>query len=45
MTRVNIELPEELHKQIKIISATEGVSLKQFINKIIEDKLKHEKIK
>lgn len=40
MPNVNIEIPEEVHKKIKILSATEGVSLKELIIKALEEEVK-----
>ena len=31
MVIVNIQIPEELHKKIKIICAVRGISLKEFV--------------
>ena len=42
MTRINIEIPEELHKKAKIKCAMEGTSLIQLINKAVENKVKKE---
>ncbi|MBW2999034.1 hypothetical protein KY339_00030 [Candidatus Woesearchaeota archaeon] len=43
MTRVNIEIPEEVHKKVKIACAVNSTTLIQFINQAIEEKLKHDK--
>ncbi|MBW2999035.1 hypothetical protein KY339_00035 [Candidatus Woesearchaeota archaeon] len=43
MTRVNIEIQEELHKKAKIACAVKGVTLIQFINQAVEEKIKHDK--
>jgi predicted HicB family RNase H-like nuclease len=40
MTNVNIEIPDELHKKAKINCAIEEITLKDFIIKAIEEKLK-----
>lgn len=40
MTNVNIEIPTELHKKAKITCAIEEITLKDFIIKAIEEKLK-----
>jgi predicted HicB family RNase H-like nuclease len=42
MTRVNIEIPDEVHKKAKVASAMAGISLKDLINAAIEEKLKKE---
>jgi len=44
MTRINIEIPEELHKKAKIRCAMEGISLIQLINKAVENKVKKEAV-
>jgi len=36
MVNINIELPDELHKKLKIICAVNSTSIKDFINKSIE---------
>lgn len=40
MGRINIEIPEEAHKKIKIACAMKGKTLIQFINEAVEEKLK-----
>ena len=40
MGRVNIEIPEELHKQMKIACAKDSITIIEFIRKALEDKLK-----
>jgi hypothetical protein len=37
MPNVNIEIPEETHKKIKILSATQGKTLKEIIIKALEE--------
>ena len=44
MSRVNIEIPDELHKRVKIACAVDSMTLIDFINKAVEDRLKREKI-
>jgi len=44
MGRVNIEIPDEVHKKIKIACAVDSLTLIEFINEAIENKLKREKI-
>jgi len=44
MGRVNIEIPDELHKQAKVFCAANSITLIQLINQAIEDRLKREKI-
>ena len=43
MTRVNIEVDDELHKKAKLVSVSEGKTLIQFINEAIEEKVKKSK--
>lgn len=46
MTRINIELDENLHKRAKLNSVLQSKTLIQFIHEAIEEKLKkEEKIK
>ncbi len=40
MTNINIEIPDELHKKIKIQCAIEETTLKDFIVKALEQRLK-----
>ena len=37
MGNINIELPEELHKQIKVYCATHDISIKDFLIKSLEE--------
>ena len=41
--RINIEIPEETHKKVKAISALKGITLIEYINQAIEEKLKRMK--
>lgn len=43
MTRVNIEIPYELHKKIKVICAMKQTTLKEFINNVLEKRLKEKR--
>ena len=43
MTNVNIEIPDELHKKVKIKCAVDEMTLKEFIVKALEEKLKRKK--
>ncbi|MBN1792602.1 toxin-antitoxin system HicB family antitoxin [Candidatus Woesearchaeota archaeon] len=45
MPNINIEIPEEIHKKIKIIAASEGIPLKELIVKALEEKSKELKMK
>ncbi len=40
MTNVNIELPEELHKKLKVVCALDSITIKEYIVKTLEEKLK-----
>ncbi len=44
MGNVNIELPEDLHKKMKIACAVTSQTLIEFVNKSLEDKVKTEKV-
>jgi len=43
MTRVNIELPEDLHKRIKVICAIEDKTIKELVEEVLEKELGKEK--
>ena len=43
MGRVNVEIVEELHKKMKVACAMKDLTIIEFINKAIEEKLKNEK--
>ncbi len=43
MTNINIEIPEELHKKIKLRSVIEEKTLKGFIIEKLEEKFKQGK--
>ena len=45
MTRINIEIPEELHKKAKIACAMQEKTLRDYIVKALEDSLSKEKTK
>jgi hypothetical protein len=45
MTRINIEIKDEIHKKAKINSITKGITLIEYVNLSIKEKLKKEKIK
>lgn len=45
MVNINIEIPEETHKKIKILAATEGKSLKELIIKALDEKAEKVKLK
>lgn len=37
MVNVNIEIPEELHRQIKLAAVLEGVTLKAYVIETLDD--------
>jgi len=39
MTRINIELPEELHKKIKIDCAVKDTTIKDYIKEVLDKKV------
>ena len=43
MTRVNIEVEDELHKKAKLAAVLENKTLIEFINDAIEDKVRKSK--
>jgi predicted HicB family RNase H-like nuclease len=43
MSRVNIEIPDELHKKVKVACAVNSKTLIEFVNEAIEEKLKRDK--
>jgi len=45
MTNINIKIPDEVHKKLKVKCAIEGTSLKKAVIEIIKNKLKNEKDK
>ena len=42
MVNINIEVPDEVHKKIKILSALKGVPIKELIVKALEESVKNE---
>ncbi len=42
MTRINIEIPEEIHKQLKIEAALKGIAIKDLIANILKKKAEKE---
>lgn len=41
MVNINIEIPDDIHKKAKLNSVIEDVTLKDFIIKALEEKLKN----
>jgi len=42
MVNINIEIPDDVHKKIKILSAMQGVPIKELIVKALEENTKNE---
>lgn len=42
MARVNIDLPDEVHRQAKAAAALRGISLKDFVVAALKDAVKRE---
>ena len=40
MTNINIKIPDELHKKLKIACAIEDVTIREEIIKLIEERIK-----
>jgi predicted HicB family RNase H-like nuclease len=40
MANINIEIPDELHKEIKLRAVMEDISLKDYVIKNLENKIK-----
>ena len=40
MAKINIEIDSELHKKVRVISLKKGITLIQFVNEAIAEKLK-----
>ena len=39
MGRINIELPEELHKKLKVVCAMKGMTIKDYIISTLESEI------
>jgi predicted HicB family RNase H-like nuclease len=39
LVNINIEIPEDTHKKIKILSAMQGTALKDLIVKVLEESI------
>jgi hypothetical protein len=39
LVNINIEIPEDIHKKIKILSAMQGTALKELIVKTLEESM------
>lgn len=42
MVNINIEVPDEIHKKIKILSAMQDTPIKELIVKALEENIKNE---
>ncbi|HHE36620.1 MAG TPA: toxin-antitoxin system HicB family antitoxin [Candidatus Woesearchaeota archaeon] len=45
MVNINIEIPEDLHKKIKLASIMQDVTLKDYVTRVLERKAKECRIK
>jgi predicted HicB family RNase H-like nuclease len=45
MTRINIEIDEEVHRKVKVASAIKGLTLIEFINNAIAERIKKERLR
>jgi hypothetical protein len=43
MVNINIEVPDEVHKKIKILSAMQGMPIKELIVKTPDESVENEK--
>lgn len=43
MVNINIIVPDEIHKKIKLLSAMQGTPIKELIVKALEENVKNEK--
>lgn len=45
MVNINIEVPDEIHKKVKILSALQGTPIKELVIKALEESIndKHQK--
>jgi predicted HicB family RNase H-like nuclease len=41
MVNINLEVPDEIHKRIKILAAIKGVPIKELIVKALEESVEH----
>jgi len=39
MTRINIELPEELHRKIKVACAVKDITIKEYIQEVLDKRV------
>jgi predicted HicB family RNase H-like nuclease len=45
LVNINIEVPDEIHKKIKILSAMQGIAIKELIVKALEESVEDDKQK
>jgi len=45
MPRINIELPSDIHKKVKIAAAVKETTLIEYVTEALAEKLKRDKIK
>lgn len=43
MTRVNIEIDDEIHRKLKVVCALKGITIIQYLNEALEERIKKEK--
>jgi predicted DNA binding CopG/RHH family protein len=43
LVNINIEVPDEIHKRIKILSAMQGIPIKELIVKALEENINEKK--
>ena len=43
MGRINVEIPDDIHRKAKAVSALKGITLIDYINLAIQEKLRREK--
>ena len=44
MGRINIEIPDDVHRKLKSVCALNGLTLIDYINEALKDKLSREKV-
>jgi predicted DNA binding CopG/RHH family protein len=42
LVNINIEVPDDIHKRIKILAAMQGIAIKEFITNTLEENAEHE---
>ena len=41
MVNINLEVPDEIHKKIKILATIQGIPIKELIVKALEESVEH----